>query len=335
MSDDDETGSSPNGSADRVVGRLAPSPTGLLHLGHAFSLLVAWWQSRSRGGRVILRIDDIDHERSDPRFIATLIDDLKWLGLDWDGSESISSTRQKQHQHALLTLSDRRLVYPCVCSRTDVLRALGAPQQGKNEIRYPGTCRGRFETRRAAELASGRPAALRLVCPDEELWVHDEIYGSFGENVSTTVGDFVVQRRSGTAAYQLTVVVDDAMDAVTHVVRGRDLLASTARQNLISRAMKWSIPRYLHVPLICDHQGRRLAKRDDDLSLRELRERGVESGQIVSWAARVAGQHDGTQSVTPALIRDRFDPTRIIARDVCLPAYSDGVLCLSGPVIRI
>jgi glutamyl-tRNA synthetase len=293
------------------VGRLAPSPTGHLHLGHAFSLLVAWWQAKSQGGRVILRIDDVDSERAGQAFVHQLLDDL--------GSPRVASEHTVKHERAVNQLIAQRDVYPCVCSRADVMRALGAPQTGTAEVRYPGVCRGKFTQRLEAEQLTGKAAALRITVPPGERSVTDLVYGRQAEDLQTTVGDFVVQRRTGTAAYQLACVIDDHLDEVTEVVRGRDLLGSTLRQNLIAERLGLAVPRYAHVPLICDHNGRRLAKREHDVSLLELRARGVSARQVVRWAALCAGQTLASDLNCARDFVTHFDLSRVSPRDILLP----------------
>ncbi len=318
-----------------VVTRLAPSPTGLLHLGHAFSLLVAFWYARSQGGKVILRLDDIDVERAEDKYFDTTIEDLKWLGLDWDDKEVVASTRKKQHLMVIDQLVELGWAYPCVCSRKDVHRATGAPQQGQSEAPYPQTCKGRFENRSAAQRTTGKPASLRFCTPFELQRVEDLVYGNFEENVARTAGDFIIQRRSAAPAYQLGVVVDDELDQISHVIRGRDLLPSTLRQELIRKALGWTPLNYAHVPLICDHNGRRLAKRHEDLSLAQLREEGTDPGIIVSWAARVAGQQDDAPSFSARSLIDRFELARLVARDISLPEHPRAALLPGAAVFRI
>jgi glutamyl-tRNA synthetase len=315
-----------------VVGRLAPSPTGLLHLGHAFSLLVAWWQARSSNGRVILRLDDIDAERAKSRFSEQIIFDLRWLGIDWDDAPVIASERRMDHQRAANQLLEQKNAYPCVCSRRDVLRALGAPHQGDQELRYPETCRGRFSTLEEAETQCPDGVCLRFLCPPGIRRVKDLVFGWYEEDVAELVGDFVIQRRALGPAYQLSVVVDDHMDGVTHVVRGRDLLPSTLRQNLLAEALGVNVPDYLHVPLICDPQGRRLAKRDNDLSLSTLREIGVSPEMIATWAARCAGQPALERPLSAAELAERFDEQRLRTHDVLLPDDPLRALELTMPI---
>ncbi len=304
-------------SAAPIVGRLAPSPTGHLHLGHARSFLLAWWHARSRGGEIILRFEDIDVARASQAHIDSAQRDLEWLGLDWDGPTRIQSERLEELRSAAETLLSKGLAYPCVCTRADlraaaerglaqqssahrhsawdsaeriVIEPLGAPQQGSKEARYPGTCRGRFSNVEDAERSSHRDAGLRFIAPDRDICFDDLLWGPQRFNVAEDVGDFLILRRNKTPAYQLTVVLDDAMDGVTEVVRGDDLLPSTARQILVRQALGLPEVSHAHVPLVCDPIGRRLAKREQDLSLLELRERGCDPRGIVAWAARSSGQ---------------------------------------------
>jgi glutamyl-tRNA synthetase len=317
-----------------VVGQLAPSPTGHLHLGHAFSLLVAWWHAKSQGGRVVLRLDDVDSERAEYGFVDQLLDDLSWLGLSWDGPPQLASEHTIDHERAVDRLWAQGEVYPCVCSRADVTRALGAPQAGAAETRYPGLCRGKFASRTDAERLTGKAAALRIIVPPGMRSFRDLIYGPYFEDMQSNVGDFVVQRRTGTSAYQLACVIDDDLEGVTHVVRGRDLLASTLRQNLIAERLGLAMPEYAHVPLICDHNGRRLAKRERDMSLLQLRAQGVSARQVVRWAARCAAQIlHSDQSCAQDFVAG-FDPLRILPHDIVLPSLLSAAWDESGSPVR-
>jgi glutamyl-tRNA synthetase len=271
------------------VGRLAPSPTGLLHLGHARTFLVAWWRARNVGGRLLMRLEDLDGPRAKPEMAEAALRDLAWLGLDWDGPDYVQSTGLAEISAAATELEQRGLAYACVCSRGDVRSAQSAPQLGESEPRYPGTCRGKYASLAAAQRETGKAAGLRLRVPDGEVSVSDRLLGERSFDVQGEVGDFLVAKRDGAPAYQLAVVVDDARQAVTEVVRGEDLLASSARQRLLQQALGLPAVSYLHVPLVVDESGRRLAKRHDDLSLRELREGGTDPRAIVAWAARSCG----------------------------------------------
>lgn len=302
-------------STSPPVGRLAPSPTGLLHLGHARSFLLAWCHTRSRGGRVLLRFDDLDTTRARPEFEEAALRDLAWLGLDWDGAVTRQSQQSERFAAALRTLSEHGLCYPCVCSRRDVQEAIAAPHQGQAEVRYPGTCKGRFHSLAQAQAETGRPASLRFVVPEAPVHFSDLLCGPRSVDVAGQVGDFVVARRDGSAAYQLAVVVDDAAQGVTEVVRGLDLLDSTARQWLLQRALGLQQPNWAHLPLVLDDSGHRLAKRSDALSLQFLRESGVDPRAIVAWGARSAGLDAPDHCTAQELLKD-FDLTRMDRRPV-------------------
>lgn len=273
------------------VGRLAPSPTGRLHLGHARSFLLAWWSVRSRGGRIVLRLEDLDVTRVRPEFERGVLLDLEWLGLDWDGPVLRQSERAPELRAAATSLLERGLAYPCTCTRREIELARSAPhadEEGGGA--YPGTCRGRYESIEQAERESGRRAALRFVVPDGEVvTVIDRVRGAFADDVSRTIGDFPITSRDGQVAYQLAVVVDDAFQGVTEVLRGEDLLPSAPRQKLLQRALGLAEPEWVHVPLVVDAAGRRLAKRTEGLSIEELREAGLSPERVVGWIARSAG----------------------------------------------
>ena len=271
------------------VGRLAPSPTGLLHLGHARTFLVAWWRARNLGGRLLMRLEDLDGPRAKPEFADAALRDLAWLGLDWDGPDYLQSTGLAEISAAAAQLEEQGLAYACVCSRGDVRSLQSAPQQGDSEPRYPGTCRGKFASVALAEQESGKPAGLRLSVGNASVSIKDELLGERSFDVQAEVGDFLIAKRDRAPAYQLAVVVDDARQGVTEVVRGEDLFPSAARQRLLQQALGLPSVRYVHVPLVLDESGRRLAKREDDLSLQALREGGTDPRAIVAWAAKSCG----------------------------------------------
>lgn len=285
-------------SGSPIVGRLAPSPTGQLHLGHARSFLLAWWHSRSRGGRVVLRLEDVDVARASQEHIDSALRDLEWLGLDWDGEPQVQSARLERLQAGAHKLHEIGAAYPCICTRRDLqsvtgnatAEPIGAPHPGGREPRYPGTCRGRFRTIEEAERFGQRNAGLRFIVPDEPTYFDDVLRGRQCFNVARAVGDFLILRRDKTPAYQLAIVVDDAEDEVTEVVRGDDLLPSTARQILVRHALGLPDVSHVHVPLVCDRTGRRLAKREQALSLSSFREHGIDPRSIVAWAAQTSGQ---------------------------------------------
>lgn len=277
------------GSETTSVGRLAPSPTGRLHLGHARTFLVAFWHTRSRGGQLRMRMEDLDAPRAVPGAADAILRDLEWLGVEWDGPVLVQSSGIDAMTARVDELVARGLAYPCTCTRGDVQRAQSAPQLGTEEPRYPGTCRGRYASVAEAERRSGRPAGVRFIVPEGPVRVVDGLAGTAEYDVAGSSGDFLIARRGGAPAYQLAVVVDDAAQGVTDVVRGDDLLPSTARQMLLQGALGLPTPSYWHVPLVVDGKGRRLAKRSDDLSLEDLRARGVDARAIVQWAASTCG----------------------------------------------
>ena len=298
-----------------IVGRLAPSPTGRLHLGHARSFLLAWWHARSRGGRIVLRLEDCDAERVKPGMLEATLDDLRWLGLDWDDEPYVQSSGVADIDAAAESLLARGLAYPCTCTRREILSAVSAPHGGDTSTIYPGTCRGKYPTLAAAERATGRPAALRFIAPEVVVRIEDGIQGTCEYDARTGLGDFPISRSVGMPAYQLAVVVDDTRQGVTEVVRGADLLESCARQWLLQEALGYSHPRWWHVPLVTDESGRRLAKRSDDVSLARLRAAGTDPRQVISWVARSAGI-DAPPRVHAQEIVARFDMDRLPRTEV-------------------
>ncbi len=293
-----------------LVGRLAPSPTGPLHLGHARSFLLAWWQARHAGGKLLLRQEDLDVDRSRRAFRDLARHDLEWLGLDWDGPEWVQSEHVAHIHAAARTLLAQGDAYPCVCSRGDIQSVVSAPHAGEVTVTYPGTCRGRFATVEQAEAESGKLAGVRARVPDHVWSFEDGICGARSSNVARDVGDFLIVRRDKVPAYQLAVVVDDARQGVTSVVRGEDLLDSTPRQLFLYHALRLPPPRFYHVPLVVDGAGVRLAKRSAGLSLQELRERGVDPRSIVSWVARSAGI-EVNEYVTATEVVPHFDIAKV------------------------
>ncbi len=295
-----------------TVGRLAPSPTGGLHVGHARTFLIAWLAARSAGGRVVLRIEDIDATRVRPDAAETAIADLRWLGLDWDEGPYAQSERLDAYRQALERLKRDERVYPCTCTRAEIARAASAPHAEDEGPSYPGTCSGRS----AADAArlGGRPFAWRFRVPEGEIAWDDLFRGPTSADPARHGGDFLVARSPFAPSYQLAVVVDDAAMGVTQVVRGADLVASTPRQILLDRALGGSGRRYGHVPLVVGPDGRRLAKRDGSIRLETLRMRGVDPRDLIGWAARSCGWSDRVEPSSPADWVGRFDPAAIPAR---------------------
>jgi glutamyl-tRNA synthetase len=301
-----------------LIGRLAPSPTGPLHLGHARSFLLAWWQVRKGQGRLLLRQEDLDGERSRAAFRDLARIDLEWLGLDWDGPEWIQSEHVEQIHAASERLVRDGYAYPCVCSRGDIHSVVGAPHAGESIARYPGTCRGKFGSRAEAESQTGKLAGIRALVPDRLWHYEDGVCGHQSSNVAEHVGDFLIVRRDKVPSYQLAVVVDDARQGVTSVVRGEDLLDSTPRQLFLYAALGLTPPQFFHVPLVVDATGARLAKRSAGLSLQELRERGVDPRRIVAWVAQSAGMAVG-ERVTPGEVTHLFDMAKLPRNPAVIP----------------
>lgn len=276
------------------VGRLAPSPTGFLHLGHARSFLLAWWDARSRGGRVVLRIEDLDRERCKPEYADAARADLEWLGLECDGEALVQSRDLAPYQRACDELVLKQLAYPCVCSRAEIA-ALSAPHASDGEQRYPGACRGKWSSMSEARATTGRAPGLRLAVPAPPVRVLDRLRGELEFDVQSEVGDFLIQRRDGAFAYQLCVVVDDARQQVDSVLRGEDLAPSAARQALLQERLGLARPSWAHVGLVVDDSGARLAKRRGDLALARLRAEHVDARAVIAWAARSIGLELGAR----------------------------------------
>jgi glutamyl-tRNA synthetase len=271
-----------------MKGRLAPSPTGAQHVGNARTYLTAWLSARSRAGQVVLRVEDIDSPRVKPGALQGACDDLRWLGLDWDEGPVVQTERLPLYEAALAHLKERELVYPCTCTRADVERAASAPHAEHEGPVYPGTCAGR----RAADAAGlgGRPYCWRFrvgASPSFE----DLYRGKVEVDLHAAGGDFVVWKtsRPGVPAYQLAVVVDDAAQGVTEVVRGDDLVPSTPRQLLLYEALGLWPPAFAHVPLVVGPDGRRLAKRHGDTRLAALRAAGVRAESLLGLLAWSCG----------------------------------------------
>ena len=285
------------------MGRLAPSPTGSLHLGNARTFLLAWLSVRARGGTLLLRVEDIDGPRIKPGATVATLEDLRWLGLDHDGEVLVQSEHLDRYRAAAARLLADGAAYPCVCTRAEVEQAASAPHESDADgAVYPGTCRGRFGDLAAAKAATGRDAALRFRVDVDAVPFDD---GFAGPQQGRLRGDFVVQKRDGGPAYQLAVVVDDAGQGVTEVLRADDLLPSTPRQLLLYRALGRLPPRFVHVPLVVGGDGLRLAKRHGDTSLRHLRAGGVSAPRLVGHLAFLCGLRPrGTECTARELLPD-------------------------------
>ena len=262
-----------------IVTRFAPSPTGHLHLGHAFSALIAWRRARAAGGRFLLRLEDIDPTRCRPEFATAILEDLAWLGLDWDGEVRVQSGHLAEYRAVLDALATRGLLYPCFCTRADIQQSAAAPHTPDGAPLYPGTCRSLSADERAARIAAGERYALRLDMARALSAVSQSL--TCGEEGEATIvchpeqfGDVVLARKDAPASYHLCVTHDDALQGVTLITRGADLKPATHLHRLLQALMGWPVPAYAHHALLTDASGRRLAKRDHAMTLRELRAQG-------------------------------------------------------------
>ena len=267
-----------------VVGRFAPTPSGRMHLGNVFAALIAWLSVRKAGGSLVLRMEDLDTQRTSDEFAAILRNDLLWLGLTWDEETQPQSQRSEVYREYFEKLESMDLIYPCYCTRSQ-LHSVNAPHLSDGTYVYAGTCRNLTSEQRAA---FQRNPAWRLKVPDREWVVEDLVQGTYRENLATDCGDFVIRRADGVYVYQLAVTVDDGLAGVTQVVRGMDLLSSAPRQMYLQELLGFSHPEYAHVPMLMAPDGRRLSKRDKDLDLGYLRQH-ISAEKLIGVLAKAAG----------------------------------------------
>ncbi len=298
-----------------AVGRFAPSPSGRMHLGNLFCCLLAWLSARQAGGKIILRQEDLDPQRTSRAYGEQLMRDLLFLGLDWDQGPYWQSERGAYYQACLDKLESQGLVYPCFCSRGD-LHAANAPHTADGDVIYSGKCRG-LSSREVGERQKRRPPALRLRAKGR--WgFTDRHYGPFWQDLPADCGDFILRRSDGVFAYQLAVVADDGAMGVTQVVRGRDLLSSTPRQLYLYRLLGLAPPAYAHVPLLLAKDGRRLSKRERDLGLDALRARFT-AEEIIGKLAFLAGLIPRPEAVKANELIGIFSWDKTPIDDVLLP----------------
>ena len=275
-----------------MPGRFAPSPTGYIHLGNVWSAFLAWLQVRQAGGTLVLRIEDIDEQRSKAVYTKALMEDLSWLGLTWDEGPDvggpygpyIQQERYDRYDEALAVLREKGLLYPCYCSRTR-LQAIGAPHAGEHTV-YDGHCYGLSEDERRRMT---KKPSWRIHVSKETVSFTDSVYGRQQDDLPSSCGDFVVRRADDMYAYQLAVSVDDGSMAITHVLRGEDLLSSTAQQIWLMKILGYEAPCYTHVPMLIDGDGNRLSKRQQGITVRALRQDGVDAETILSHLAYAGG----------------------------------------------
>jgi glutamyl-tRNA synthetase len=311
-------------SASSYRGRFAPSPTGDLHLGSAAAALVAWLRARAAGGVLVLRVEDVDTPRVVADSEARQLDDLRWLGLDWDEGPDVGgshapyrqSERSARYETALAALEARGLLFRCDCSRREIAGVGSAPHAGDEGPRYPGTCR-RFGMR---DRTWKRVPAIRFAVPSGPLAIRDAWQGDYQQDVTAAVGDFVLRRGDGLWAYQLACVVDDLDMGITEVVRGADLLASAPRQVLVARALGGTPPAFAHLPLVTAPDGSRLAKRGGGTTLRERRATGESPEAVVGALAHALGLRPSPAPLTPRELLEDFDPDALAGRTTAVIA---------------
>ncbi len=296
-----------------VTGRFAPSPSGRMHLGNIFSGLLAWLSVRSADGEIVLRMEDLDPERTNEYFAALIREDLRWLGLDWDREGTRQRLRADAYNAAMERLQAQGLLFPCWCTRGD-LKAASAPHAADGKPIYPGTCRSLSAIERARKQ---KPPLWRILAPDREIAFEDGLQGVYRENLATECGDFVLRRADGVHAYQLAVVVDDAAMGVNQVVRGRDLLDSTPRQIYLQQCLGYPTPAYFHVPLLLAPDGRRLSKRERDLDMGALRTR-YRPEALLGHLACLAGILEYDESVSAEELIHEFSWKKVRREDICI-----------------
>ena len=300
-------------SGRNVVGRFAPTPSGRMHLGNVFAALIAWASVRSRGGEMVLRMEDLDTQRTSADFAQILRDDLAWLGLDYDRETPPQSQRSETYDRYFEMLRDRGLVYPCYCTRSQ-LHSVNAPHLSDGTYVYTGTCRHLTQEQRSA---FDRKPAWRCIVPDKVWTVEDKVQGHYELNLYDQCGDMVMRRADGIYVYQLAVTVDDGEAGVTEVVRGMDLLSSAPRQMYLQELFGFPHPEYGHVPMLLAPDGRRLSKRDKDLDLGELRKR-VTPEQLIGTLAFAAGLIDRNVPVSARELAGEFSWAKLSGENIFL-----------------
>ena len=290
------------------VGRFAPTPSGRMHLGNVFAALIAWLSVRSRNGEMVLRMEDLDTQRTSMEFAETLRKDLAWLGLDYDREQVPQSLRSKAYDGYFEILRDKGLLYPCYCTRSQ-LHGVNAPHLSDGTYVYPGTCRN------LKDPPKNKIPSWRIMVPDKLWTVDDKVQGHYELNLATECGDMVVRRADGVYVYQLAVTVDDGEAGVTEVVRGMDLLSSAPRQMYLQELFGFAHPEYGHVPMLMAEDGRRLSKRDRDLDLGELQKR-IKPEQLIGSLAHASGLIDVPQRISAAELAKEFSWNRLKKEDI-------------------
>lgn len=296
-------------------GRYAPSPTGRLHYGNLRTALLAWLQIRLLGGEFILRIDDLDAFRNKPGAVEQVIDDLKWMGLDWDfgpdsprGERYLQSNRLRFYEEAFNQLAANGLIFPCTCSRRDIAEAISAPHDSHISV-YPGTCRHRQFSKPSMDqpAQAAQDHAWRIRVDNAAVVVNDRLAGNIEQSLASAVGDFVVKRKDGLFAYQLATVVDDGLMGITDIVRGEDLLYSAPRQAWLFDLLGYERPSFWHVPLMRDANHQRLAKRDGSHSLEQWQKSNRSANELVGVMAYQLGLINEPVALSPQTLLDRME----------------------------
>ena len=299
----------------RPVGRFAPTPSGRMHLGNVFAALMAWASVRSRDGEMVLRMEDLDTQRTSAEYADILRDDLAWLGLTWDRETPPQSRRTAAYDRYFDELKAMGLLYPCYCTRSQ-LHSVNAPHLSDGTYVYPGTCRNLTE---AEQAAFARPPAWRVKVPDKVWTVEDKVQGTYTCNLATDCGDMVMRRADGVYVYQLAVTVDDGEAGVTQVVRGMDLLSSAPRQMYLQELFGFPHPEYGHVPMLLAPDGRRLSKRDRDLDLGQLRQ-WVPPETVIGTLAHSAGLIDHREPISARELAKEFSWSKLTGSAIYLDA---------------
>lgn len=307
------------------IGRFAPTPSGFLHLGNIFCSLLAWLFVKAENGKIVLRIEDLDPQRCLRSNADALAKDLEWLGLFWDqgayfnsnSNDFFQSQRTEIYQYYFHKLQEKNLIYPCFCSRTQ-LHAAEAPHLSDGRFIYPGTCRNLTNSEQQSLMQKRKPA-YRIRVKNQNISFHDGQYGQKTYNLMQESGDFIIRRSDGVFAYQLAVTIDDALMGINQVVRGCDLLSSTAMQIYLYHSLKLQVPKFHHIPLLTAADGRRLAKRDGDLEINELRHRFSSPEPIIGLLAYLAGQIEHPEALKVQDLLEIFNPHKIPVHNIVVP----------------
>ena len=301
--------------AVNCVGRFAPTPSGRMHLGNVFAALIAWLSVRSKDGEMVLRMEDLDTQRTSADFASVLREDLRWLGLSYDRETAPQSQRSPVYDQYFEQLRERGLLYPCYCTRSQ-LHSVNAPHLSDGTYVYTGTCRNLTEAQRAA---FDRRPAWRVIVPDKDWYLEDHVQGHYRLNLATECGDMVVRRADGCYVYQLAVTVDDGEAGVTEVVRGMDLLSSAPRQMYLQELFGFPHPEYGHVPMLLAPDGRRLSKRDRDLDLGQLRKH-IKPEQLIGTLAYASGLIGQNTAISAAELAAEFSWDKLKGDSIYLDA---------------